>query len=138
MSYLLQLFALSCRDAVAYRQPVIRKTVGYGWLLVGEREGGGLGWELVARGVCFHKAFINVNLLPWKAKWIWCFSISLYRRHHRALLLESAFCRTTDQQVLSDCLEVAEKYRIDQWSICLSTLEYVLTDPEYVVLLFLL
>uniref|UniRef100_A0A915B6I6 Neuroblastoma-amplified sequence n=2 Tax=Parascaris univalens TaxID=6257 RepID=A0A915B6I6_PARUN len=37
---------------------------------------------------------------------------------------------TTDQQVLSDCLEVAEKYRIDQWSICLSTLEYVLTEPE--------
>lgn len=31
---------------------------------------------------------------------------------------------------------MAEKYRIDQWSICLSTLEYVLTDPEYVVLLF--
>uniref|UniRef100_A0A0M3KFE1 CLASP_N domain-containing protein n=1 Tax=Anisakis simplex TaxID=6269 RepID=A0A0M3KFE1_ANISI len=38
---------------------------------------------------------------------------------------------TTDEQVLSDCLIVAGKYRIDEWNICESTLEYVLTDPEY-------
>ncbi|VDM37473.1 unnamed protein product [Toxocara canis] len=37
---------------------------------------------------------------------------------------------TVEEHVLLDCLDVAEKYHVDQWLVCESTLEYVLTDPE--------
>uniref|UniRef100_A0A158R3X9 Vacuolar protein sorting-associated protein 16 homolog n=1 Tax=Syphacia muris TaxID=451379 RepID=A0A158R3X9_9BILA len=37
---------------------------------------------------------------------------------------------TANVNIIKDCIEVAEKYKVDVWEICISSLEYILSDSD--------